>query len=417
MIKFSSFILMMLLSYHTFSQGLPPGWDIVITPSSHIIAVPLGANPTIDGIPINPGDYIGVFYMVDGSQACGGALEWNGNSNIAVYSRGDDNYTPIKDGFSYSEIFNWRLYSWSEERDYEAFATYDLTFPNDSTFMDGGLSNNTDISAIGLDVTLSADPDTICEGESSNLYSVPIGGTSQYFYSWSSNPAGFSSTDQNPIVSPTITTTYYLKLNNYADTIIDSVKVNVIPIAPVNLFLQNQIINGADWFAASRIIAGSEVTDPPFGLVVINSGADVTFKAQDSIVLKHGFRAVYGCDFHAFIGTVPCLQPADTHPQNNNATNTKWERNEISGFKTFIANNQISVWPNPTNRFITIGIDNKSNIIYNVAIVNLCGNIIFNQENIRENEYSIDLGNNSPGIYIVRIMYKDEIYFGKIMLL
>jgi hypothetical protein len=33
-------------------------------------------------------------------------------------------------------------------------------------------------------------------------------------YSWSSNPAGFSSTIANPIVNPTVTTTYYVSVTN-----------------------------------------------------------------------------------------------------------------------------------------------------------------------------------------------------------
>ncbi|WGK94414.1 MULTISPECIES: PKD-like domain-containing protein [Flavobacterium] len=49
---------------------------------------------------------------------------------------------------------------------------------------------------------------TICQGTS-----IAIGGTSVLgsTYSWSSNPIGFSSTNSNPTVSPTVTTTYTLE--------------------------------------------------------------------------------------------------------------------------------------------------------------------------------------------------------------
>ncbi|NCC74577.1 MAG: hypothetical protein EOM06_14445, partial [Sphingobacteriia bacterium] len=56
-----------------FTQGLPPGWDYVPTPVTHIISIPLSSNPNINGYPLQPGDYIGVFYVNDsGGLSCGG---------------------------------------------------------------------------------------------------------------------------------------------------------------------------------------------------------------------------------------------------------------------------------------------------------------------------------------------------------
>ena len=47
----------------------------------------------------------------------------------------------------------------------------------------------------------------LCFGDSDKLGSLPINGNS---YLWISNPSGFNSTISNPLVIPTITTTYYL---------------------------------------------------------------------------------------------------------------------------------------------------------------------------------------------------------------
>ena len=88
-----SFILMVKLAA---GQGLPPGWDYTPTNVDHVIAVRLTTNPNINGVPLEAGDYIGVFYYSDGIQYCGGAEEWNGTSNIAVITYGDDVTTPLE---------------------------------------------------------------------------------------------------------------------------------------------------------------------------------------------------------------------------------------------------------------------------------------------------------------------------------
>ncbi|MFP4471717.1 MAG: hypothetical protein ACLFPE_13620, partial [Bacteroidales bacterium] len=65
-------------------NGLPPGWEYQSnTTNPHGIIVVLDANPRINNIPINPGDYIGAFYTDDfGDLKCGGADVWLGNANI-----------------------------------------------------------------------------------------------------------------------------------------------------------------------------------------------------------------------------------------------------------------------------------------------------------------------------------------------
>ena len=61
---------------------------------------------------------------------------------------------------------------------------------------------------VPLAVVASATPSTIIQGGSSQLNATASGGSGTYTYSWSSTPAGFTSTQQNPVVSPTATTQY-----------------------------------------------------------------------------------------------------------------------------------------------------------------------------------------------------------------
>jgi len=69
-----------------------------------------------------------------------------------------------------------------------------------------------------LAVSPTALPSTICEGESSILSVNATGGSGTYTYSWTSLPAGFTSTSANPVVSPSVNTTYNVTVNDGFNT-------------------------------------------------------------------------------------------------------------------------------------------------------------------------------------------------------
>ncbi len=89
-----------------------------------------------------------------------------------------------------------------------------------------------------LTVNPSANPDVICKGEYITLSPGAAGGSGIYNYLWTSTPAGFSSTLENPVVSPLENTTYHLKLSD--GYLIDStgyvdVTVHQLPIPDAGL--------------------------------------------------------------------------------------------------------------------------------------------------------------------------------------
>ena len=89
----------------------------------------------------------------------------------------------------------------------------------------------TRIASFSFDVvfsmTLSATPETVCIGDSSQLNAVPAGGSGTYTYSWTSDPPGFTSSLQNPWVSPQDTTQYICNIFDGTNTITDTIAVNV----------------------------------------------------------------------------------------------------------------------------------------------------------------------------------------------
>ncbi len=83
-----------------------------------------------------------------------------------------------------------------------------------------------------LEVNATADPQTICSGGSSQLTALATGGTGAYSWSWTSEPAGFTSNEQNPQVQPTENTTYFVDCNDGEDIRSASVSVEVDGIPP-----------------------------------------------------------------------------------------------------------------------------------------------------------------------------------------
>ncbi len=52
--------------------------------------------------------------------------------------------------------------------------------------------------------------------------------TPVYTYSWTSSPEGFYSNEQNPVITPTQTTTYFVSVSNGISTVYDTILINVI---------------------------------------------------------------------------------------------------------------------------------------------------------------------------------------------
>ncbi len=75
----------------------------------------------------------------------------------------------------------------------------------------------------------TATPDTICAGSSATITANAGGGSGTYTYSWTSSPAGFTSTNASETVSPTVTTTYTVAVNDGSNTVNESITVIVNP--------------------------------------------------------------------------------------------------------------------------------------------------------------------------------------------
>ncbi len=86
-----------------------------------------------------------------------------------------------------------------------------------------------------LSVNVSANKTTICEGDTVNLEAVASGGSGTYTYSWTSVPAGFTSSSAKPQVTPTVTTVYNVVVSDGgASTVNASITINVNTVPAVS---------------------------------------------------------------------------------------------------------------------------------------------------------------------------------------
>ena len=65
---------------------------------------------------------------------------------------------------------------------------------------------------------------------------------------------------------------------------------------------------------------------------------------------------------------------------------------------------KLTVFPNPTNSFITI----ESQKMEAIEIINIQGKIISNEDAVSSNSIKMSLGKCLPGLYLVKILYEDD---------
>jgi len=86
-----------------------------------------------------------------------------------------------------------------------------------------------------LALTVSANPTTVCNGSTTQLQATATGGTPPYTFAWTSNPPGFTSSQQNPVATPTVATWYICNMHDNVNTTRkDSVHITIgtLPATP-----------------------------------------------------------------------------------------------------------------------------------------------------------------------------------------
>lgn len=115
-------------------------WTYTYTSDSHLIAIEaISGTLTINGIDIVPGDFIGVFYDLNGVAKCGGYVQYNGiNTSVAAWY--NDATSTVKVGFDNNELLQWKVWRHQSGQIVDMIPTYQMGIINQGTFSINGLS-------------------------------------------------------------------------------------------------------------------------------------------------------------------------------------------------------------------------------------------------------------------------------------
>lgn len=216
-------------------------------------------------------------------------------------------------------------------------------------------------------VTASASTNQGCSGITVQLNASATGG-SAYTYSWSSIPAGFTSTLQNPTVTPTATTSYVVNVTSGNCSESDTVTVSIepTPATPVITIISGDSLmsnsaTGNQWYKNSILITGAT------GQYYLTTGAG-TYQVQ--------------------------------------VTNTAGCVSELSdpliyvGTGESLTGSSIRLYPNPTTGKIILSADVLTNTNFDIRIFNNAGQIV----RTYQNTFTFDLSGLENGFYFVNIL-------------
>lgn len=241
---------------------------------------------------------------------------------------------------------------------------------------------------------LSANPVTdypvICQGASTQLHAMAGGGSGNYSYTWTSNPTGFTSTLENPVVSPMVSTSYELTLNDGFNQATGSVTVHVNPRPVIHLGPADTAVciydtvvldagnpNSVYYWSNGATTRTITVSTPGIGVDVQSYSVKVinTFGCIDSakIIVTFSFA--------------PC-----------------------TGIREKIIPSALSIWPNPGQGIFTLKIELVTGP-FRLSVINLLGIVVHQEEIITAPGKflkDLDFSALKSGVYFIRITGQQE---------
>ena len=241
------------------------------------------------------------------------------------------------------------------------------------------------ITGNALNVSPMAQPDTVCSGEAVQLFSLAGGGSGLYEYYWTSNPAGFTSTEENPIVNPLVSTVYNVSLTD------GYTYVNGTATVMVN--------------ATPYLDLGPDGTVCVFDTLMLDAGnPGSTYIWSNGSTEKSVLVGTTGIGFDIKTYTVTV-----TSPEGCSSTDERtiiFDFAACTGIDEPVSESGFQIYPNPGNG--TLHISNQTGIkSCQLSITDIFGRkLIDGQEivfTVQEETIKLDMELFPPGIYLVRI--------------
>jgi C1A family cysteine protease len=287
------------------------------------------------------------------------------NSLIASWS-GNDDWSEE----SFPVTTGTHIFKWSYEKDNSVSNGEDCAWIDNIIF-----PGNPAVSV--LSVSATADPENICEGESTQLNAIATGGSGNYTYSWLPTEGLSDPTIANPIATPSSSIDYTITVSDGTNNVSTTVSLTVYPLpdTPTIIEEDNSLISdastGNQWYDSNGAIAGAT---------------------------SQVFTPTYTETFYVVVSNGNC----ESEPSN-----------EIYFVYVGIDeySNNIEIFPNPVQDKLYInGLKDK----YFIKLIDVQGNIML-QETASEKKV-FDLSDFSPGIYFIQLKNTDVSFVKKIVI-
>jgi len=251
---------------------------------------------------------------------------------------------------------------------------------------------NVIISGDALSASPAAEPDEICEGQSTTLHALAGGGSGQYTYSWSSDPAGFSSNDPDPVISPAQSTLYTVQVNDGFNSTTGNVYITVLDAPEINLGPQSMTACVYDTISLN---AGN----PGSSYLWSNGSVDQIIKV-----------ATTGLGFDIQTHTVLVTSPSGC--QAESSMTITFDFSACNSIDEGPSGPGVIIYPNPGNGNLHVSFENGSGA-EEIAVYNLLGEKVFGPvrsawSDTDGGKMVLQLEHLATGLYFVRIIMVDQ---------
>lgn len=264
----------------------------------------------------------------------------------------------------------------------------------------------------GLNVNPTPSEDVICLNEFTTLKANAFGGGGVYTFFWHDGN-GWESTETEPSVSPTETTTYTVEVNDGFKTVSNTTTVIVNPLPIINLLPEGYEYYGNDTIKAcvrDSVILNAGDANNPVNMNYLWSNSSTNRKLKVTTT---------GSWIDIQTHSVEVQNPVTLCKQNANIT-VFFDFNEceigINEINSLSEN--ISISPNPSKGILNIEIVGLDKTI-NISVEDINGRNIFYENNIdiNNNEFNktIDLSKIPNGIYLMRITHETGVLNSRII--
>ncbi|MBE0661476.1 MAG: T9SS type A sorting domain-containing protein [Bacteroidales bacterium] len=181
-----------------------------------------------------------------------------------------------------------------------------------------------------------------------------------------------------------------------AGVFVSGVLTIVTDLTPETLVVEGQTIGNeiTECFDATNNITVSTT--------VIQNGANVEFRAGVSILFLGGFVVEAGGSMHALITDVYCQPPAMLRSKPTEIA----DELPLAVEKAPI----VQVFPNPNSGKFRVKVSSADEFpVLKVEVFNMPGEQVFSNRYWGNQEYDIDLGTQTGGVYIVRLTYGNQV--------